>query len=270
MKKLNFISGLPRSGSTLLSAILKQNPRFTASMTDPMLDIARAMLPIVQSSPGMEHFITLEKKRKIIHAMFHAYYEDATEVCFNTNRGWAAHTPMVKELWPNSKIILTIRDVPWILDSVERINEKNPLSLKGVYGGQDILSVYERTHTIMNIGGFVNAPLACTKQALYSNEKHMLCVVDYDGLTKKPENTMRKLYAFLEEPYFNHDFDNVEDSYDEFDDKMLMTGLHKVKKKVQAVNRKPILPEDLWRMYADQSFWKKNFDHIKKQVTWID
>ena len=28
MKKLNFISGLPRSGSTLLSAILKQNPRF--------------------------------------------------------------------------------------------------------------------------------------------------------------------------------------------------------------------------------------------------
>ena len=31
----HFISGLPRSGSTLLSAILLQNPRFHAGMSSP-------------------------------------------------------------------------------------------------------------------------------------------------------------------------------------------------------------------------------------------
>jgi sulfotransferase len=274
MKKMHFISGLPRAGSTMLSAILSQNPRFTASMTDPMLDMARSVVQTIQSATGMEEFVTIEKKRAIIESMFQAYYSDGRDVCFNTNRGWAAHTPMVRSIWPNSKIILCIRDISWILDSIERINEKNPLSLKGVYGGQDLISVYERTHTVMNIGGFVNAPLACTKQAIYSNEKDMICVIHYDALTKNPENTMRQLYAFLEEPYFNHDFDNVSDNYDpayvNFDNKLGMNGLHEVKKKVAPVNRKPILPEDLWKMYSDQSFWKNNFDHMKRQVKWIE
>ena len=35
MRKMHFISGLPRSGSTLLSAILRQNPRFYAAMSSP-------------------------------------------------------------------------------------------------------------------------------------------------------------------------------------------------------------------------------------------
>jgi sulfotransferase len=270
MKKMHFISGLPRAGSTMLSAILKQNPRFTASMTDPMLDMSRGIIQVVQSAPGMEDFITIEKKRKIIRRMFEAYYEDAREVCFNTNRGWAAHTPMVRNIWPDSKIILCIRDVPWILDSLERINSKNPLSLKGIYGNTDCISVYERTHTVMAIGGFVNAPLACTKQAIYSNEKDMLCVIDYDALTKNPENSMRQLYAFLNEPFFKHDFDNVADDYPGFDERNLMTGLHTVAKKVHTVNRKPTIPEDLWKMYADQSFWKKDFEHMKRQVKWIE
>jgi sulfotransferase len=33
---IHFISGLPRSGSTLLSAILRQNPALHAGMTGPM------------------------------------------------------------------------------------------------------------------------------------------------------------------------------------------------------------------------------------------
>ncbi|MBD9680249.1 sulfotransferase, partial [Pseudomonas sp. PDM18] len=36
MQNFHFISGLPRSGSTLLSAILLQNPRFHAGMSSPV------------------------------------------------------------------------------------------------------------------------------------------------------------------------------------------------------------------------------------------
>jgi sulfotransferase len=32
MQKMHFISGLPRSGSTLLAGILRQNPQFHAAM----------------------------------------------------------------------------------------------------------------------------------------------------------------------------------------------------------------------------------------------
>ena len=41
---IHFISGLPRSGSTLFSAILRQNPRFHAMMTSPVGGLYMAML----------------------------------------------------------------------------------------------------------------------------------------------------------------------------------------------------------------------------------
>jgi sulfotransferase len=43
--KFHFISGLPRAGSTLLSAILKQRPRFSATMTSPVAALACAIRP---------------------------------------------------------------------------------------------------------------------------------------------------------------------------------------------------------------------------------
>jgi len=39
MKSYYFISGLPRSGSTLLSGILKQNPDFYADISSPVQGI---------------------------------------------------------------------------------------------------------------------------------------------------------------------------------------------------------------------------------------
>ena len=40
---VHFISGLPRSGSTLLSALLRQNPRFAAAMTSPVAPMCAAL-----------------------------------------------------------------------------------------------------------------------------------------------------------------------------------------------------------------------------------
>ena len=42
MSKLHFISGLPRSGSTLLAGLLRQNPRFAAAIRDLVLERAAA------------------------------------------------------------------------------------------------------------------------------------------------------------------------------------------------------------------------------------
>lgn len=38
-KTFHFISGLPRSGSTLMEAILRQNPRFSAGMSNPVANL---------------------------------------------------------------------------------------------------------------------------------------------------------------------------------------------------------------------------------------
>jgi sulfotransferase len=44
MATMHFISGLPRSGSTLLAALLRQNPRFEAGMSGPLSGLFGALL----------------------------------------------------------------------------------------------------------------------------------------------------------------------------------------------------------------------------------
>jgi sulfotransferase len=273
MQKYHFISGLPRSGSTLLSAILKQNPKFCADISDPLHDYARNLLQVTHSAVGMEVSVPIEKRAGLIRGLFANFYEGKPEVCFNTNRAWTAQTSMVKDLFPYSKVIVCIRDVPWILDSFEQLNAKNPYSIKALYNHQDMSNVYMRCNSLMSMegtGGYVTGPLTCLKQGLFSNEKDMLCVVDYEALCKRPRETMQTIYQFIGEPWFEHNFDNVEDSYDEFDDAANITGLHTVRKKVEFKQRKPILPSDIWENYVSSSFWKFDFDHIKRQLLWIE
>lgn len=270
-KTYHFISGLPRSGTTLLSAILKQNPRFTAGISDPLLMYADSVIRDTNTAVGMEAAVPIEKRREIIQGLFDSFYSQSSEVCFNTNRGWAANTALLADLFPNFKMIVCLREIPWILDSFEQLNSKNPYTVKPLYHHQQLGTVYDRCHMLMgnmsNFAGFVSVPLANVKQSMFSNEKDHICYVEYDALVQYPQAVMQRIYEFLGEPYFDHDFENVEDSYDEFDDQAKIKDLHTVKKAVQYSPRKSILPDEIWTQYDPSSFWRHNFD--KSGLNWL-
>jgi sulfotransferase len=84
----------------------------------------------------------------------------------------------------------------------------------------------------------------------------MLHLVEYDDLAKKPKATMEKIYKFLDKPYFEHDFDNVEFSFDEFDQDVNMPGLHTTRKKVEFKLRPLIIPPDIIQHVNGMEFWK--------------
>lgn len=52
-----------------------------------------------------------------------------------------------------------------------------------------------------------------------------------------------------------HDFDNVEYSADEFDTRMGTPDLHTVRRKVEWVERRSVLPPDLFARFANDAFW---------------
>ena len=82
-----------------------------------------------------------------------------------------------------------------------------------------------------------------------------MLVVDYDLLTQAPERVLRLVYEFLGEPWFEHDFDNVEYDAPEFDQALGLSGLHRVRRKVSVEARRTILPPDLFEQYSKLSFW---------------
>lgn len=272
-KKYNFISGLPRSGSTLLSAILKQNPRFTAGISDPLQMYANSIIKDTNTAVGMEIAVPIEKRKEIIKGLFDSFYSSGNEVCFNTNRGWSSDTALLADIFPDFKMIVCLREIPWILDSFEQLNSKNPYTIKPLYHHQQLGNSYERSHMLMgnvpNFSGYVSAPLANVKHSMFCNEKNNICYVEYDLLVKYPEATMRQIYEFIGEPWFSHNFDEVEDSYDEFDDHAKISGLHTVRRKVEFLPRSSILPDEIWQQYSPQSFWKHDFEQIKKTLNWL-
>jgi len=272
-KTYHFISGLPRSGSTLLSSILKQNPRFTSGISDPLSSYAHSIIRDTNTAVGMDAAVPIEKRRDIIKDMFDSFYKNDREVCFNTNRGWTADTSLLKDLFPNFKMIVCLRDVPWILDSFEQLNAKNPYTIKPLYHHQELGNVHDRCSMLMgqtpNFGGYVHGPLINVQQSMFCNEIDHICYVEYDTLVQNPREVMQQIYQFLNEPWYEHDFNNVEDSYDEFDVQAKIEGLHTVRRKVEYQDRRSILPGELWDRYSPMSFWKQNFDQRYK-LNWIN
>jgi sulfotransferase len=257
MQKLHLISGLPRSGTTLLSTVLNQNPKFSASISGPAARMVRAIVTEAQAQGGYRIQCPEEKRRKLIRGLLHTYYEESNEVAFDTNRGWTLMTALMKDVSPKTKMICCVRDIPWILDSFEQLLRKNPYSVSSLFSPEESVDVYSRASSLLRPDRTVGFALNGLKQAVYGGEREMILMVNYDDLCRAPEAVMRDIYAFLEEPYFNHDFKNVEASYDEFDQDVNLQGMHKVRKELTHIVREPILPPDLWHQTDALSFWKQ-------------
>lgn len=259
MKKYHFIAGLPRSGTTLLSTILKQNPRFEASISGPLARIVRATIQESNGQGGYQTECPPEKVKNILGGIFDNYYNDSSkEVAFNTNRGWPLLLSTTKDLYPESKLLMCVRDVGWVLDSFETLFRKNPYSFTNMFSKEQNTNVYSRCQTLLDNSATLGFAYAAVKEGITSEHKSSIMVIDYDNLAKNPEMIMKAVYNFIDEPYYQHDFDNVEASYDEFDMEVNLPGLHKTRKKVQHIQRESVIPPDIWNM-VNQNFpsvWK--------------
>ena len=104
--------------------------------------------------------------------------------------------------------------------------------------------------------GMVGFSFQAIKDAFYGQyAAGHLMLLTYETLTKSPEAALRKVYKFIGEPWFEHDFDSVEYGASEFDSRVGMPGLHTVRSKVEAPERKPILPAEIFNRFASESFW---------------
>jgi sulfotransferase len=255
MKKYHFITGLPRSGSTLLSSILKQNPNCHASITDPLATLVKGVIETSQEGPGIKHEVPVERRKNLVYALFEGYYKDVDKsVIFNTNRAWTYLSHLTKELYPQSKMIVCVRDIKWILDSFELAHRRQPLTTNTFSGGLGG-SVYSRADALMQESGIIGFPYIGIKQLITGAEKRNMMIIEYDQLCRNPEGIMKAVYNFIDEPYFDHNFNDVESSWDEYDSE-IGVNLHSVRKRVEYKQRETILPPDLIGKYSNMEVWR--------------
>ncbi|MGB3533910.1 MAG: sulfotransferase [Microcoleaceae cyanobacterium] len=257
--RIHFISGLPRSGSTLLAAILRQNPRFYGAMTSPVGGLVNRMLEAMSEDNEFSIFLSPEQKKNILLSLFSAYYQTQIEpdsVLFDTNRLWCSKLSLIHQLFPDAKIICCVRNIAWIMDSLERLVRQNAYEVSRLFNNRnETATVYSRTEALSQGNRLVGFAYNALKEAFYSEYAYKLLLIDYELLTTGPAQTLSLIYQFIEEKPFEHNFEQVQYEEPAFDQKLRTKGLHQVHRKVEFKPRKTILPPDLFERFSQLSFW---------------
>lgn len=256
-RRFHFISGLPRSGSTLLSAILRQNPRFHAGISSPVAALVSGVLSQVSAGSEFASLVDQQQRRALLRGLFDSYYSASpNEVVVDTNRQWCGKLPLLRDLFPQAKVIACVRNVAWVMDSIERLYRANPYENTRLFGANaGRSSVYTRMEGLAQHDQLVGSAWAALREAYYGEHADAILLVDYELLTRAPEQVLPLIYDFLGEPAFAHDYDNIDYDAVDFDLQLGVPGLHRVRRKVSYEPRRTILPPDLFDKYSKLSFW---------------
>lgn len=218
METIACISGLPRSGSTLLCNILAQNPRFYASQTSGLLDVlfgVRNQWDKLIEMQAMDSGPSERRKLAVLRGVIDSFYSDVQQpVVFDKSRGWLAHLEMLEAVTGKpSRVLVPVRDLRDVLASFEKLWRKTSATRQLAVESEDYMA-FQTMEGRLTVWARRDQPVGLAynriKDALARGWRDRLLFVEYEALTSHPEQTMRNIYAFLEEDWHRHDFEHVE------------------------------------------------------------
>src|ERR1043165_3315808 len=209
MKIFYFIAGMPRSGSTLLCNILNQNRCFWATPTSAACDLLLRTNAFWAQSPEARASTTQDDKVNVMRAILDGYHWTIDRpVIFSKSRGWVVAAELLETvLDAKPKILVTYRDIPSILSSCEKLFRKelqNPKSTATFGPNMETMEgrLAHWTSGDQLVGGNYNRIRDC---AMRGNRAAMH-FINFDELCASPAAVMGKVYGFLTEKPFAHDF----------------------------------------------------------------
>ena len=219
-----FLSGLPRTGSTLLTSILSQNPEIHAEGNSALCQLMWDTKVSCENN-ALEQLLAnnrLNTKKDIISALPKIYYGNTTKpIIIDKCRSWTlpANLQLIKEfITDKPKIIVMIRPLKEIVKSYIYINQMNNIKLNI----DDLLS--DNSEPIMRSLYGVDFAL--------KQDSDEFIFIQYKDLIDKPEETIEKIYDFCELEHYEHHYTNIVNAHPENDSIYKMLGLHDVRPKI--------------------------------------
>lgn len=277
-KTYYFMAGLPRSGSTILSAILNQNPRFYSGPSSPVTGL---MLMVENQLSQDELFLAYPKPEQasmIISNIIHQYYFDVDKpIIFDKNRSWVSRINHIEGyLGIQPKIICPVRNIDEILASFISMHRRNPYQVDGKINFIDEMLIKTNTpltddnrcEFLVSENGILGQSYLSIRDVLLQGQEKYLHFVEYDDIINSPQETMQKIYEFLEEEPYEHTFDNLININSENDSAVYgISDMHTIRKKLGKTSADPkeILSENILSRCNNLEFWRelKNTDNAE-------
>jgi sulfotransferase len=262
---IHFISGLPRSGSTLLANLLAQNPRFHSTATSGILEILflvrNSWDKVLEFRAAVDRVENEAEKIRVLRGILQAYHsERGRPVVFDKSRSWLAHLELAEKLLERpAKVLVPVRDVREVLASFERLWRGTAATgqvAQEANNYAEFQTIKGRCDVWMRGDQPVGLALNRIKDALHRGFADRMHFVRFEQLTQNPGPTLRAIYDFLGEPWFEHDFNNVAQVTAEDDRVFGFPDLHTIRAKVEPVPiRWPEILGEVGQRHADLEVW---------------
>jgi sulfotransferase len=268
---MNFIalSSLPRSGSTLLLYILNQNPNFKISPDSDLSYLLNENLTFIKRAVKGSQISHQELSETFINfcrSGANAWADTLRDekILIDKSRGWTSDMDFTFKVFPNLKLIFNIRDLRAVVNSFEKVHGESIYADRKIYY-KDIENDLQR----QRLDGILNFPmlkdgLTALRELIEIPKKYNsnILITRHEDLIEDPDYFMRTIYDFLELPYYQHDFDNIEQGNNYNDNPYMPYGNHKIKSKLsRSMTRSydAIRPDLLDQMTKGYSWYFKNF-----------
>lgn len=260
MKTLHFISGLPRSGTTLISSIFKQNPAIHSEAVSSLASLVGSIHASWNNYEQNQEYNNEKAKAGLIAGAIQGYYQHVDKnIVIDKDRGWISILPLVESvLQKQIKIIVCVRNPAEILTSFEKLRKDNPIFYPRVDSFlKENTNIASRAYYYSSPEGPLGMAHRNLKDAVTMGYLDRLLFVDYNKYCSTPKAQTKRIYDFLELPYFDHDFQNIQQEETYNDIAIGLPGLHKVKPQINktTVNCVEYIGLDLYEQYNREIFW---------------
>tara|TARA_B100000700_G_scaffold2011_2_gene2426 strand:+ start:9243 stop:10070 length:828 start_codon:yes stop_codon:yes gene_type:complete len=264
MKTFHFLSGLPRSGSTLITSLLNQNPQIHASTNSPVLDtIHYTEEYLLKNSEQYRAHPKPYCAHKVISSIPHNYYYNVSEsIIVDKSRGWVNQLEHINDYITKSpKIICPVRNIHDIIASflqlIERSDDNNFID-DNLKSNNIEINNDNRSDYLMCSQGIIGLSYIALSEAYRKGWDKYILIVEYEDLVNNSQVEMNRIYDFLDLPHYTHNFDNVETEFEEKDIVYGLKDMHKVRTKVEKIyrNNEMYLSNDIINKYKQMEFWR--------------
>jgi sulfotransferase len=270
MKQFYFMSGLPRSGSTLISSILNQNPDIHASANSPMCGM---MFNLERSVLASEQYSAYPKPKVMsstISGVLENYYSDTDKpIVIDKSREWAIQEHfgvLLRNLPYEPKVIMPVRDITDILASFISLVNKNPGKpsfIDNEIQARQEFNFYRpiddiRCDHLMRPKGLVDNAMYGLAYAMLEENRKYFHLVEYEDLLDNPKKAIDGIYEFLGVDKFDHDFDNIINTVKEDDKVYGVEGMHDVRSTIsrRKIDKQEVLSPYVLNKYSNMEFWR--------------
>lgn len=255
MNNLFFLSGIARSGSTLLGSILNQNPDIYVSPTSPLMDL---FCLTEMDCVKLDSQYTYDKTTVInnLHqSLAPTFYQhiDAPYI-IDKHRGWPKNVSQIKQfITDNPKIVCTYRPIAENICSFLKLIENDPNNSVDVDLRNVGLPPTTYNRAMMLWHNYSKDPYTSFKFGLEHFREHLL-VVHYNDIVNNTDQQIDRIYNFLDIPKFVHTYNNITNTCKEVKDiQWGFKDLHVIRSTITKTSNDPrqVLGRDLFEFFEN-------------------